>query len=32
MNKAQLAFDLAVKYGLYTTYWCWHAVANKCFE
>ena len=32
VDKSQLAFDLAVKYGMYTEYWCWHVVADKCFE
>jgi len=30
MDKSQLAFDLAVKYGLCS--YCWQAVANRCFE
>lgn len=32
MDKSQLALDLALKYGLYTQYWCWNTIADKCFE
>ena len=32
MDKSQLAFDLAVKYGMCTEHWCWQVVADKCFE